>query len=198
MTTDRRRQLDEIYRSIATSPQCSELRELSNNLVWWSGNPNAQIVLIGEAPGRQEDLAGKPFVGASGKLLDELLATINLTRDDVYITNVVKYRPPKNRDPRPSEKAAMWEMLVHELTVVQSEIIVTLGRHAMDSFIGEAKIKITDLHGQPQLITIDGVDGETLRTTLIPVYHPAATMYNRALRQDLFDDFAIIPHFLTA
>jgi DNA polymerase len=155
------------------------------------GSPEAEIVFIGEAPGKNEDLQGRPFVGAAGKFLDELLAGVNLDRSDVYITNIVKYRPPNNRDPLPEEKQAFWPYLVRQLEVIKPHIVVTLGRHSMEYFLPGAKISL--VHGQPKRITF----GDT-KLVIVPLFHPAAALYNGGLRQTLIDDFMKLPKVIEA
>ncbi len=168
---------------------CPELAESATQLVMGHGNPEAEVVFIGEAPGKNEDLQGRPFVGAAGKFLDEMLAAANLVRSDVYITNIVKYRPPNNRDPLPAEKMAFWPYLVRELQIIQPKIVVTLGRHSMEYFLPNAKI--TAVHGQPKRISF-----QDRKQVIMPLYHPAAALYNGGLRQTLLDDFARIPGVL--
>jgi uracil-DNA glycosylase family 4 len=159
-----------------------ELAEQALRLVIGDGNLDAKIIFIGEAPGKKEDETGLPFVGASGKFLDQLLESIGLHRSDVYITSIVKYRPPKNRDPKPSEKEAFWPYMVKQIEIIQPEIVVTLGRHSMGCFL--PGVSIGEIHGQAQTATI----GE--RTVkVVPLYHPAAALYNGSLRQTLISDF---------
>lgn len=165
---------------------CAELAEQATQLVIGDGNLDAQIVFIGEAPGKNEDLQGKPFVGASGKFLDEMLASINLKRDDIYITNIVKYRPPNNRDPLPEEKRAFWPYLMRQLEIIDPKVIVTLGRHAMNCFIPDAKISVD--HGHPRKVKLTG-DNREYNWLVLPLYHPAAALYNGGMRQTLMDDF---------
>lgn len=156
------------------------LQETAMQLVMGDGNPDSKIVFIGEAPGKKEDEQGLPFVGSAGKILNQLLDSVNLKRQDVYITNIVKYRPPKNRDPLPAEKQEFWPYLLKELEIIQPEIVVTLGRHAMEYFINDQKI--SEIHGRLQ-------NTEVGDYKILPLYHPAATIYNRQLRVDLEQDF---------
>lgn len=160
----------------------------SSNPVPGDGNPRSEIVFIGEAPGEQEDKQGKPFVGNAGKLLSELLGTIGLQREDVYITNVVKFRPPENRDPTPEEKEACLPFLLLELSIIRPKILVPLGRHALGHFF--PKMTISDAHGKPQKLTDE--------LTVFPIYHPAAALHNPGLRQALKDDFAALGAFLAS
>lgn len=182
-------QLAQLKTDIIEQNICAELAESATQLVMGHGNPNADIVFIGEAPGKNEDLQGIPFVGAAGKFLDEMLAEVDLVRNDVYITNIVKYRPPNNRDPRPDEKKAFWPILIKELQIIQPRIIVTLGRHSMEYFLPDKKI--TQIHGQPKRVAFG--DGKIV---IMPLYHPAAALYNGDLRATLLEDFAGIPSVL--
>lgn len=168
---------------------CPDLAQNATQLVMGHGNPQANIVFIGEAPGKNEDLQGVPFVGAAGKLLDEMLEQAGMVRSDVYITNIVKYRPPNNRDPLPDEKKAFWPFLIRELKAVDPSIIVTLGRHSMEYFLPE--MKITQVHGQPKRIGL----GDR-KVVVMPLYHPAAALYNGGLRATLFEDFSRLPAVL--
>lgn len=174
--------LEQIRADILTKNICPDLAKTATNLVMGDGNINADIVFIGEAPGKNEDEQGLPFVGAAGKFLDKMLAGANLIRSDVYITNIVKYRPPDNRDPLPAEKKAFWPYLVRQLDVIAPKIVVTLGRHSMEYFLPEQKISV--IHGQPKRIKF----GET-RIVVVPLYHPAAALYNGSLKATLIDDF---------
>lgn len=158
----------------------------SANPVLGEGNPNATIMFIGEAPGQKEDELGRPFVGAAGQFLDELLKSINLNRSDVYISNVVKYRPPENRDPTDAEKQQCMPWLMLEIGLIKPRVIVPLGRHALGHFF--QKLTITNTHGKPQKLTDD--------LTIFPIYHPAAVLHNGSLRQSLYDDFKALSDFL--
>lgn len=158
----------------------------TSNPVPGDGNPHAEIVFIGEAPGAQEDEQGRPFVGNSGKLLAELLASIGLSREDVYITNVVKFRPPDNRDPTEQEKEACMPFLRDELAIIKPRVVVPLGRHALAHFA--QGVTIGEAHGRPLASAEDyGV---------FPMYHPAAALHNPGLRQTLKDDFAALGEYL--
>ena len=176
------RKLDEIKTSIIADKVCPDLAASATRLVFGDGNPAADIVFIGEAPGKNEDLQGKPFVGASGKLLSEMLESISLGREDVYITNIVKYRPPNNRDPMPDEKLAFLPYLQAQLDVIDPALVVTLGRHSLNCFLPE--LSISRVHGQPKRYK-DRV--------YLPLYHPAAALYNGSMRQTLMEDFGRIP-----
>ncbi|MDR1970175.1 MAG: uracil-DNA glycosylase [Candidatus Nomurabacteria bacterium] len=178
--------LDEIRADILAKKVCSELAEQATSLVMGDGNVDAEIIFIGEAPGKNEDEQGLPFVGAAGKFLNEMLAAIDMKREDVYITNIVKYRPPNNRDPFPEEKEAFWPFLLRQLGIIQPKIIVTLGRHSMEYFLPGARI--SEIHGQPKRISLND---QTV--ILMPLYHPASALYNGAMRETLMDDFAKMP-----
>lgn len=171
---------------MAASCACA-LKDEATQAVPGDGSAEAEIMFIGEAPGKKEDELGVPFVGASGKFLSEMLATINLKREDVYITNVVKYRPPNNRDPLPEEITACMPWLHEQIKIIQPKIIVTLGRHAMEHFISDKKI--SEIHGQTFRRTFDDI-GEQVFFSL---YHPAAALYNGGMRQTLIEDFKKIP-----
>lgn len=179
-------ELTALHRSYETQNTCP-LKHTAIQAVYGSGNPDATVVLIGEAPGKKEDETGVPFVGAAGKLLDEMLASIGMARSSVYITNIVKYRPPNNRDPLPIEKDTCRAWLHAELAAINPRLIVFLGRHAMNDFFPEEKI--SDVHGTllvkqfPHITT----------THFLPLYHPAAALYNGALRDQLIKDFKKIP-----
>tara|TARA_Y100000310_G_scaffold310995_1_gene356824 strand:- start:1061 stop:1612 length:552 start_codon:yes stop_codon:yes gene_type:complete len=157
------------------------------NPVLGEGNPNADVMFIGEAPGQREDEQGRPFVGPAGKFLDELLASIGFKREDVYISNVVKYRPPNNRDPTDDEKEECMPWLKMEIAIIKPKVIVPLGRHALGHFF--PKLGISQAHGKPQKI------GDM---AIFPIYHPAAALHNGNLRQPLLDDFAALKAFLDA
>lgn len=177
--------LTKLKEQIIADKVTPELASTATQLVFGDGNPDAELVFIGEAPGKNEDLQGLPFVGAAGKFLNEMLEMIGLKRDDVYITNIVKYRPPNNRDPLPEEKSVFLPYLQQQMAIIKPKAIVTLGRHSMECFL--PGLKISAVHGQPKR-----KDGQVY----IPLFHPAAALYNGGLRQTLIDDFATIPAVL--
>jgi len=181
-----KQKLQQLKKLIEKDDPTPELRSTATQLVFGDGNPEATIMFIGEAPGKQEDITGAPFVGASGKFLDEMLASVNINRSDVYITNIVKYRPPDNRDPLTSEKDVFWPYLLQQIDIIQPKVIATLGRHSGQVFLPDLRISAD--HGKPQQLTV-GVDGKEHTITVLPLYHPAAALYNRSLRQTLLDDF---------
>lgn len=167
---------------MAASCTC-ELKAEATQAVPGEGNACADIMFVGEAPGKKEDEQGIPFIGAAGKFLSEMLGTINLKREDIYITNVIKYRPPNNRDPLPEEIAACMPWLHEQIKIIQPKIIVTLGRHAMEHFIPGKKI--SEVHGQVFRRTFPDIGPQTF----FILYHPAAALYNGGLRQTLIADF---------
>lgn len=175
--------LHDTYASLNT---CA-LKATATRAVYGVGNPNAQVVFIGEAPGKKEDETGVPFVGAAGKFLDEMLGSVGMKREDIYITNIVKYRPPNNRDPEPSEKDACRAWLHAELAAINPDLIVFLGRHSMNDFFPTEKIGT--VHGK--LLVKKFTDITT--THFLPLYHPAAALYNGGLRDELMQDFKKIP-----
>lgn len=183
-------QPDQLFKNleaeILSANVCSDLASQATQLVMGSGNPEADIVFIGEAPGKKEDEQGVPFVGAAGKFLDEMLTAANMNRDDVYITNIVKYRPPNNRDPLPEEKREFWPYLMKQLSIIQPKAVVTLGRHSGAAFIPD--LHISRDHGNPRWVQY-----KDLKFLIIPLYHPAAALYNGGLRQTLIDDFLKVP-----
>ena len=177
--------LIEIAKEIVVCPRC-ELARTRTKAVPGEGSPDAQIMLIGEGPGWHEDQQGRPFIGAAGKFLNELLAIAGLSRESVFITNVVKCRPPGNRDPMPDEIAACAPYyLDRQIAVIDPDVIVTLGRFSMARwFPGE---KISKIHGQPKR------EGKRL---IVPMYHPAAALHQSALRGAIEEDFAKLPKIL--
>lgn len=248
MTKDKAKQLEAIKQQIIRKKVGQELAEGATQLVFGDGNPDAEIVFVGEAPGKNEDLQGLPFVGAAGKFLEEMLKGIGLKRQDVYITNIVKYRPPNNRDPFPDEKAAFLPFLKHQLMTISPKLIVTLGRHAMETLL--PGLKISQCHGQPKRIkvrvsgpaegkgTSHGLESSARKKrsaeqavhdvqsvstaasdkampqesrrhavpgsatgridtwVVLPLFHPAAALYNSSMRQTLIEDFSKIPAVL--
>ena len=177
--------LKELHEYYAVNNNCG-LKELATQPVYEITPPSSGILFIGEAPGKNEDLQGRPFVGSAGKFLDELLKSIGFSREEVYVSNVVKYRPPNNREPQEDEKDACRVWLNAELLFVKPRVIVTLGRHALGRFVPDAGI--TASHGQ-----------SFEHPTGIPVfamYHPAAALYNPNLRDVLKKDFKQLKNFL--
>lgn len=238
-------QLDALAKRIVDDGVTPGLAEQATQLVFGTGNPDADVLFIGEAPGKNEDLKGEPFVGAAGKFLNEMLESVDMSRDDIYITNIVKYRPPNNRDPEPEEKKVFWPYLLQQLAIITPKVVITLGRHSGQAFL--PSLRISADHGQPKRLKVtftpmeqvggkqvEGTQGDdekhSKRDTkssarasqsatqqsatnlnsadsfagrevemvlvILPLYHPAAALYNGSLRQTLIDDFGIIPSLL--
>lgn len=177
--------LAQLEQEILADKVCPELAATATQLVMGEGDADADIVFIGEAPGAQEDKQGRPFVGRAGQFLNDMLQLIHLQREDVYITNIVKYRPPNNRDPQDEEKAAFLPYLHKQLAIIQPKLIVTLGRHPMSAFLPDWRI--SEIHGQPK--RKNGI-------VYLPLYHPAAALYNGGMRDTLIEDFKKIPKIL--
>jgi uracil-DNA glycosylase len=175
---DAQQLLDAIADDIRGHVPCGfDICEQATNLVPGEGSATAAVVIVGEAPGAREDKQGRPFVGRAGHLLDQLLAEAGLERDDVFITNVVKARPPGNRDPKADEVAHHLPWLEAQLDVIGPRLLVPLGRHALKRFASDATIG--DSHGH--VLEHDG-------RTLFPMYHPAAALHNHSLRATLAED----------
>ena len=177
--------LDMIAGSVAACRRCY-LCEGRTNVVPGFGNPEARGMLIGEAPGKNEDLQGRPFVGAAGKYLTELLGYAGLTREEVFIGNVLKCRPPSNRDPQPDEIGLCAPFLRDQVRAIGPEYIVTMGNFAT-KFILRTDRGITKLHGRLE---------QTGRFKVFPVFHPAAAIYDRTKRESLEEDFRTLGEFL--
>ncbi len=186
---DKSEKLQNAHKKWAKECDC-DLKKTATQAVPGVGSVNAAIVFIGEAPGKSEDQKGTPFVGTAGKFLDEMLAEINLKREDIYITNIVKYRPPNNRDPLPTEKAACREWLLEELKIIEPKLIIFLGRHAMNNFFPE--LQISKAHGKLLIKKFKGMDTKYF----FPLYHPAAALYDGSMREILLEDFKKIPKVL--
>jgi DNA polymerase len=170
--------LDDLRDEIRRHGGCGfEPCETATNMVPGEGNPDAAVMLVGEAPGGTEDKEGRPFVGRAGKLLDEVLAEAGLEREDVYITNVVKARPPGNRDPRAGEVAHHMPWLEAELALIQPALVIPLGRHALAHFTDDAKIS-----------KVHGTGMSERGRSLFPMYHPAAALRGGGLKDTLFED----------
>jgi uracil-DNA glycosylase len=159
-------------------------------VVFGAGDPSSDLMFVGEAPGFHEDKQGVPFVGAAGKLLEQLLAGIGLTRDEVYIANVLKCRPPGNRDPLPEEIQACESHLWRQIELIEPRVVATLGNFATKLLSGRPT-GITRVHGQEQEVTLGG-----RRVLLYPIYHPAAALYTPRMLEVLKDDFARLPELM--
>jgi uracil-DNA glycosylase family 4 len=181
---EREQALAQIADEIRVCTKC-ELHRTRTKSVPGEGPADARVMFIGEAPGWNEDQQGRPFVGAAGKFLEELLGIGGMKRDEVFITNVVKSRPPGNRDPLPDEIAACAPYLERQIEVIDPEVIVTLGRFSMARwFPGE---RISRIHGQPKRVG---------RRLIVPMYHPAAALHQQTLKTTIQEDFARLPKIL--
>ena len=169
--------LDAVRDELGQCQRCG-LAETRTNLVYGVGNPNASLVLVGEAPGREEDAKGEPFVGEAGRLLDRILHAMGLQRDDVYICNVLKCRPPKNRDPLPEEVAICEAFLVRQILAIKPQVIVGLGRFAVHSLL-KTKVPISRIRGEWQ--SYQGIP-------MMPTYHPAYLLRNPEGKRDVWED----------
>lgn len=177
--------LDQLREQVGACHQCP-LADGRTNVVFGEGDPEARVLIVGEAPGKNEDLQGRPFVGAAGKLLDDLLAVAGLAREDVFIANVLKCRPPGNRDPRPEEIELCTPYLREQTRTIDPEVIVTLGNFST-KLILKTEVGITRLHGHVQ---------QAGRFKVFPIYHPAAALYDPTKRAALEDDFATLGELL--
>jgi len=186
--------LDAISKRIINREIDIDLAKDCLNPVPGEGNANAELMFIGEAPGAQEDKQGRPFVGASGKFLAEMLESIGLKREDVFITNIVKFRPPQNRDPNPEEIKACMPILFEQIEVIRPKLLIFLGRHSMNVFF--PKLKISEAHGEMVKTNVQNPDGSEFEQNCLPLYHPAAALYNGSMRKVLLEDFAKIPRLL--
>ena len=182
-------QMKFIKQTIIANQQLKENFPLANKLVFGEGNLDAKIIFIGEAPGKNEDLSGQPFVGISGQILDQNLSHIGLDRQMVYVTNIVKYRPDNNRDPSEIEKKLFLVYLIMQILVINPSILVTLGRHSLSVF--DKNLSIQQIHGKITTIKFKKINLKFSNYSfkLLPLYHPAATIYNRALKSVLENDF---------
>lgn len=182
--------LEDLEKQIKSCELCALYRKRIQ-AVPGAGNPEAKIMFVGEGPGEKEDIEGKPFVGQAGQFLDEMLASIDFKREDVYITNVVKCRPPGNRDPKEEEIKACQPYLEKQIELIKPELIITLGRHALAWFIPNRKI--SQVHGQLKRMVREET-GET--RYIFPLYHPAAALYHDSMKNILMSDFQKIPKVL--
>jgi uracil-DNA glycosylase len=182
-------ELEAYGRSIAACTRC-RLAQGRTQVVFGAGNPHADLIFVGEAPGFHEDKQGVPFVGQAGKLLEKLLGDIGLSRDDVYIANTLKCRPPGNRDPQPDEIEACESHLFRQIALIEPKVVATLGNFATKLLSGR-QLGITRVHGQEQKTTLGGRE-----VLLYPLYHPAAALYTPAMLKVLQSDFARLPELL--
>src|SRR4051794_3814547 len=187
---ERREELKTVWREATGCTRCPQLASTRNTVVFGSGNADADLMFVGEAPGAREDEQGVPFVGQAGRLLDTLLGEIGLSRADVFVVNVLKCRPPGNRDPLPQEIDNCQPYLFRQLELIEPKVVCTLGNFSTKLLRGD-QTGITRLHGREEIRTIGP---RTLR--LYPIYHPAAALYTPAMLQTLRTDFARLPELL--
>ncbi len=187
---DRREALKEVLARARSCTRCAELAATRKTVVFGSGNADAELMFVGEAPGASEDEQGIPFVGRAGKLLSQLLDEIGLAREEVFIANTLKCRPPGNRDPQPVEIDNCHEYLVSQVELIEPTMICSLGNFSTKLLRGDPT-GITRLHGQPEVIEL----GERA-VRLYPIFHPAAALYTPRMLETLREDFARIPELL--
>jgi uracil-DNA glycosylase len=187
---ERREALKAVYHEARSCTKCPQLAATRTTVVFGSGNADADLMFVGEAPGKNEDQQGLPFVGQAGKLLDTLLAEIGLTRDDVFVANVLKCRPPGNRDPHPAEIEACEDYLIRQVDLIEPRVICTLGNFATKLLRGDPT-GITRLHGREE----ERIIGNRA-VRLYPIFHPAAALYTPANVEVLRTDFARLPALL--
>ena len=187
--TERRVELVELYRRLSEGHACP-LASSRTRLVFGSGNADAELMFVGEAPGSEEDRQGKPFVGRAGKLLDALLEEIGMRREDAFVANVLKCRPPGNRDPLPEEIEECSPWLFRQIELIEPLVVCTLGNFATKLLTG-SRVGITKVHGTPQTHELAGRSVQ-----LYPIFHPAAALRTESVRELLRADFARLPALL--
>src|ERR1700742_4056099 len=187
---ERREELKAVWREASTCTRCPQLASTRTTVVFGSGNADADLMFVGEAPGANEDKQGLPFVGQAGRLVDTLLSEIGLTRADVFVVNVLKCRPPGNRDPLPQEIDSCQEYLFRQLELIEPRVVCTLGNFAT-KLLRADPLGITRLHGQAE---VRRIGPRTVR--LYPLYHPAAALYTPSMLAILREDFGRIPELL--
>lgn len=184
---EKQKKLEKIASAVEKCRKCSLWK--NPKAVPGEGNPEAEIMLVGEAPGYHESVQGRPFVGAAGRLLTQLLESIDLKRSEVFICNMLRHRPPSNRDPLPEEMEACRTFLDEQIKIINPKILVTLGRFSLAKFLpGE---KISQIHGQARFVNFAGK-----RRIVIPIYHPAAALRNARIMEEIKKDFKKIPRLL--
>ena len=188
--TERREALKELYTTCRGCVRCPQLASSRTNVVFGAGNADADLMFVGEAPGKNEDERALPFVGQAGKLLDELLGEIGMARDDVFVANVLKCRPPGNRDPQPVEIDNCQGYLFDQVALIQPLVICTLGNFAT-KLLRNDQTGITRIHGRDEIRVIG-----SRAVRLLPLHHPAAALYTRSNRELLSEDFKRIPELL--
>jgi len=188
---ERREELKAVFHEASVCTRCPQLAATRQTVVFGSGNANADLMFVGEAPGANEDKQGIPFVGQAGKLLDQLLGEIGLTRPDVFVVNVLKCRPPGNRDPLPQEIDNCQDYLFRQLDLIEPKVVCTLGNFSTKLLRADPSTGITKLHGRDEIRVIG-----PRAVRLFPIYHPAAALYTRSLLDTLREDFARLPDLL--
>src|SRR5271170_5609189 len=188
--SERREALKQVLAQARACTRCAELAATRNSVVFGAGNADAELMFIGEAPGASEDEQGLPFVGRAGKLLEQLLQEIGQQRTDVFIANVLKCRPPGNRDPLPIEIQNCQEYLLRQVELIEPTVICTLGNFSTKLLRGDPT-GITRLHGQPEVLTLG-----SRAVRLSPIYHPAAALYTPRMLETLREDFMRLPDLL--
>ncbi len=189
-SAERRGELKAVYAQARSCTRCPELASTRTQVVFGSGNADADLMFVGEAPGAREDEQGVPFVGAAGKLLDQLLAEVGFARSDVFVANVLRCRPPGNRDPQPAEIENCQEYLMRQVELIEPRVICTLGNFST-KLLRADPTGISRLHGQAEIRIIG-----RRAVRLYPLFHPAAALYTRALLETLRVDFARLPELL--
>lgn len=190
-TEQRRDELKAVWRQASTCTKCPQLASTRETVVFGAGNADADLMFIGEAPGANEDKQGLPFVGQAGRLLERLLEEIGLQRSDVFIANVLKCRPPGNRDPLPQEIDSCQDYLFRQLELIEPRVVCTLGNFSTKLLRADTATGITRLHGREEVRTIGP---RTVR--LYPLYHPAAALYTPSMLETLRADFLRLPELL--
>lgn len=188
--SERREVLKQVYAQTQACVRCAELAATRKTVVFGAGNADAELMFVGEAPGASEDEQGVPFVGRAGKLLETLLGEIGMARSEVFIANVLKCRPPGNRDPQPIEIENCNEYLYRQVELIQPTVICTLGNFST-KLLRDDPTGITRLHGQPQVLTLG-----RRAVRLYPIFHPAAALYTPRMLETLREDFARLPELL--
>jgi uracil-DNA glycosylase len=188
---ERREELKAVWRQASACTRCPQLAATRQTVVFGSGNADADLMFVGEAPGANEDKQGLPFVGQAGRLLDTLLGEIGYSRADVFVANVLKCRPPGNRDPLPQEIEACQDYLFRQLELIQPRVVCTLGNFSTKLLRGDPSTGITRLHGREEIRRIG-----PRNVRLFPIYHPAAALYTPKMLEILREDFARLPELL--
>ena len=190
----KQKRMDELLHQIRECRKCT-LWKNAKNPVPGQGNLNASLMLIGEAPGYNEDVKGQPFVGSAGRVLDELFLSIGIERNEVFIANIIKHRPEENRDPTEEEIKACGSYLEHQIQIIEPRLIVTLGRHSTKYIMSKVGIEFQGISFIRGRVIAKNLFGVPLK--IIPTFHPAAALYNSTYRDYLKNDFKIIKKLLT-